>query len=60
MQMNPEMMDLAVGYQEVFFFREDFGACEGDPRGDPCLSVVVFLAGYWLFDRLRDSFSEAV
>ena len=23
-------------------------------------SVVLFLAGYWLFDRLRDSFAEAV
>ena len=24
------------------------------------LSVLLFLAGYWLFDRLRDSFAEAV
>ena len=24
------------------------------------LSVLVFLAGYWFFDRLRDSFAEAV
>ena len=24
------------------------------------LSVGVFLAGYWFFDRLRDSFAEAV
>ena len=23
-------------------------------------SLVVFLCGYWLFDRLRDSFAEAV
>jgi hypothetical protein len=23
-------------------------------------SVGVFLAGYWLFDRLRDSFAEVV
>jgi hypothetical protein len=23
-------------------------------------SVVLFLAGYWLFDRLRDSFAEVV
>src|SRR5437016_5045275 len=24
------------------------------------LSILLFLAGYWLFDRLRDSFAEAV
>jgi len=24
------------------------------------VSVLLFLAGYWLFDRLRDSFAEAV
>ena len=24
------------------------------------LSMLLFLAGYWLFDRLRDSFAEAV
>jgi lipopolysaccharide transport system permease protein len=58
MQLNP-MMDLAVGYQEVFFFREDFGAWKGIVAVAG-LSVVVFLAGYWLFDRLRDSFAEAV
>jgi lipopolysaccharide transport system permease protein len=58
MQMNP-MMDLAVGYQEVFFFREDFGAWKGI-LAVAALSVVVFLAGYWLFDRLRDSFAEVV
>jgi lipopolysaccharide transport system permease protein len=58
MQMNP-MMDLAVGYQEVFFFREDFGAWKGI-LAVVALSVVVFLAGYWLFDRLRDSFAEVV
>jgi hypothetical protein len=23
-------------------------------------SIGLFLAGYWLFDRLRDSFAEAV
>jgi lipopolysaccharide transport system permease protein len=58
MQMNP-MMDLAVGYQEVFFFREGFGAWKGI-LAVVGLSVVVFLAGYWLFDRLRDSFAEVV
>jgi hypothetical protein len=24
------------------------------------VSMLLFLAGYWLFDRLRDSFAEAV
>jgi ABC-type polysaccharide/polyol phosphate export permease len=24
------------------------------------VSVLLFLAGYWLFDRLRDSFAEVV
>jgi len=23
-------------------------------------SIVLFLAGYWLFDRLRDSYAEVV
>jgi hypothetical protein len=23
-------------------------------------SIVLFIAGYWVFDRLRDSFAEAV
>lgn len=58
MQMNP-MMDLAVGYQEVFFFRDEFGAWKGI-LAVGVLSVVIFLAGYWLFDRLRDSFAETV
>ena len=49
---------LAVSYQESLFF-DAFGhvssllALGG-------LSVVFFLAAYWLFDRLRDSFAEAV
>ena len=52
---------LAVTYQEVLFFNEG-------PVGHwkwllgylGIGSVVLFLAGYWLFDRLRDSFAEAV
>ncbi|MSO49086.1 MAG: ABC transporter permease [Acidobacteria bacterium] len=50
---------LAISYQEILFFDGGFGhwkwllALGGG-------SVVLFLAAYWVFDRLRDSFSEAV
>jgi ABC-type polysaccharide/polyol phosphate export permease len=50
---------LAISYQEVLFFEGPFGhwkwlvALGG-------ISVVLFLAGYWLFDRLRDSYAEVV
>jgi ABC-type polysaccharide/polyol phosphate export permease len=56
--LNP-FTHLAVSYQEILFFPGAMGhwrwllALGG-------LSVVVFLAGYWLFDRLRDSFAEVV
>jgi len=55
--LNP-FTHLAITYQEVFFF---------GPVGHwkwllalGAASVALFLAGYWLFDRLRDSFAEAV
>jgi lipopolysaccharide transport system permease protein len=50
---------LAVSYQESLFFQGRFGQA-------PYLmilavaSVIFFLAAYWLFDRLRDSFAEVV
>jgi lipopolysaccharide transport system permease protein len=50
---------LAISYQEILFFDGPFGhwkwllALGG-------LSVALCLAGYWLFDRLRDSYSEVV
>jgi ABC-type polysaccharide/polyol phosphate export permease len=56
--LNP-FTHLAVSYQEILFYYGPIGhwrwllALGG-------LSVVLFLAGYWLFDRLRDSFAEAV
>ena len=56
--LNP-FFHLAVSYQEVLFY--------GGPFGHMKLlllmaaaSMVVFLIGYWIFDRLRDSFAEAV
>jgi lipopolysaccharide transport system permease protein len=55
--VNP-FTHIAISYQEVLFF---------GPVGHwkwllalGVASVFLFLAGYWLFDRLRDSFAEAV
>jgi lipopolysaccharide transport system permease protein len=58
--INP-FTHLAVTYQEALFFNQG-------PVGHwkwllgylGVGSVLLFLAGYWLFDRLRDSFAEAV
>jgi homopolymeric O-antigen transport system permease protein len=57
--INP-FTHLAVTYQEALFFNEG-------PVGHwiwllalGAGSVALFLAAYWLFDRLRDSFAEAV
>lgn len=58
MRWNP-MDQLAVGYQEALFFGDGFGAWRGI-LAVGALSIVVFLFGYWIFDRLRDSFAEAV
>jgi ABC-type polysaccharide/polyol phosphate export permease len=55
---NP-MFHLAVSYQEVLFFRGPFGHYRW-LLALGAASVVLFLAAYWVFDRLRDSFSEAV
>ena len=55
---NP-FFHLAVSYQEVLFHHGPFGhkwwllAVGG-------ASAVMFVAAYWVFDRLRDSFAEAV
>jgi lipopolysaccharide transport system permease protein len=57
--VNP-FTHLAVSYQEILFFNNG-------PVGHwkwllalGAGSVLLFLAGFWLFDRLRDSFAEAV
>lgn len=59
LDLNP-LTHLVVSYQEILFFPQNaFGhlkwllALAG-------VSVVVFLVGYFVFDRLRDSFAEAV
>jgi len=58
LNLNP-FTHLAVSYQEILFF-------EGPIEHWKWLialgigSILLFLIGYWLFDRLRDSFAEAV
>jgi lipopolysaccharide transport system permease protein len=58
LDLNP-MTHLIVSYQEILFFPGPIGhwkwllAMGG-------ASVLLFLAAYWVFDRLRDSFAEAV
>jgi lipopolysaccharide transport system permease protein len=56
-RLNP-FYHLAVSYQEILFFGQ-FGHARSLLLL-AALSIVVFLCGYWLFDRLRDSFAEAV
>ena len=56
--LNP-FTHLAISYQEILFFNGPFGHWKwllvlG------AISLVVFAVGYWLFDRLRDSFAEVV
>ena len=56
--LNP-FTHLAVSYQEILFFPGPVGHAKW-LLAMGGLSVLVFLAGYWFFDRLRDSFAEAV
>jgi ABC-type polysaccharide/polyol phosphate export permease len=57
-RLNP-FYHLAVSYQEILFFHGPFGHWKY-LLGMGGASVILFLAGYWVFDRLRDSFAEAV
>ena len=56
--LNP-FTHLAVSYQEILFFRGSFGHARG-LLALGAASVLLFFACYWFFDRLRDSFAEAV
>jgi homopolymeric O-antigen transport system permease protein len=56
--LNP-FTHLAVSYQEILFFRGPVGHAKW-LLALGAFSVVLFLAAYWFFDRLRDSFAEAV
>ena len=56
MDLNP-FTHLAISYQEILFYDGPFGHWKW-LLGLAAGSVVVFLVGYALFDRLRDSFAE--
>jgi len=56
--LNP-FTHLAVSYQEILFFYGPVGHAKW-LLALGVVSVAVFLGGYWFFDRLRDSFAEAV
>jgi ABC-type polysaccharide/polyol phosphate export permease len=56
-KINP-MFHMIVSYQEALFF-DAFGHARSLGYL-ALLSVAFFLAAYWLFDRLRDSFAEVV
>jgi homopolymeric O-antigen transport system permease protein len=63
--INP-FFHLSVSYQEILFFHPDQPGdtfVHGHLRWLLVMgaaSCVLFLVAYWLFDRLRDSFAEAV
>jgi ABC-type polysaccharide/polyol phosphate export permease len=57
-RLNP-FTHLAVSYQELLFFPGPFGHLRSLGLL-AAASVIMFLVGYWAFDRLRDSFAEAV
>ncbi len=58
LNLNP-MTHLMISYQEVLFFPGPHGHFKW-LMALGAGSVVVFLAGYFVFDRLRDSFAEEV
>jgi lipopolysaccharide transport system permease protein len=58
LKLNP-FTHLAISYQEILFFNGPFGHWKW-LLVISVAALVVFAAGYWLFDRLRDSFAEVV
>jgi len=59
LDLNP-FTHLAVSYQEILFHPQNAFGHVYWLLALGAASCVVFLAGYWLFDRLRDSFAEVV
>jgi ABC-type polysaccharide/polyol phosphate export permease len=58
LNLNP-FTHLAVSYQEILFYPGNFGHWKWlVALGFG--SVALFLAGYYLFNRLRDTFAEEV
>lgn len=58
LNLNP-MTHLAISYQEILFYQGPFGHWKW--LGALGIgSTLVFLLGYFVFDRLRDSFAEEV
>jgi lipopolysaccharide transport system permease protein len=58
LNLNP-FTHLAISYQEILYFPGDFGHWKW-LIGLGFASALLFLFGYFLFDRLRDSFAEEV
>jgi ABC-type polysaccharide/polyol phosphate export permease len=58
LDLNP-MTHIVVSYQEIFFFPGPIGHWKW-LLATGAASMLLFLGGYWLFDRLRDSFAEVV
>jgi homopolymeric O-antigen transport system permease protein len=58
LDLNP-MTHVVVSYQEILFFQGPIGHWKW-LLATGGISVLLFLAGFWLFDRLRDSFAESV
>ena len=56
--LNP-FTHLVISYQEILFFEGPFGH-KWWLLALGAASIVLFFAAYWVFDRLRDSFAEAV
>jgi ABC-type polysaccharide/polyol phosphate export permease len=57
-KINP-FYHLAVSYQEILFYPGRFGHARSLLLLGAA-SIILFLVGFWVFDRLRDSFAEAV
>jgi lipopolysaccharide transport system permease protein len=59
LNVNP-FTHLAISYQEILFHPENAFGHKWWLLTLTAASIAIFLLGYWLFDRLRDSLAEAV